>query len=67
MGVGLARIPQVNGLALDADDLVLAPVARDDGAIQDHVRQPFLPGPLQRLGQLGAWPASTAITSSTYR
>jgi hypothetical protein len=48
----LARIPQVDDLALDADGGLFAPVAGDDLSVQDHVRELLVPGPLQRLTQV---------------
>src|SRR5260370_35931126 len=48
----LARVPQVDDLALDADGGLLAPVAGDDLPVQDAVREPLVPGPLQRLAQV---------------
>ena len=40
-------------VALDADGWLLAPVAGDDLPVQDHMREPLVPGPFQRLGQPG--------------
>ena len=51
MAVGLAGVPQVDGLAFDADRLLPAPVSLDDLAVQDHVWQALVPGPFQRLAQ----------------
>ena len=50
--MGLAGVPQVDGLAADADGLLPAPVAGDDLAVQDHVRKPLVPGPFQRPAQV---------------
>jgi len=52
----LPRIPQVDDLALEADGRLFAPVAGDDLPVQDHVREPLVPGPLQRLAQVGGLP-----------
>ena len=54
MGMGFAGVPQVNGLAADAEGLLPAPVGRDDRAVQDHVRQAFLAGLVQGLAQIGS-------------
>jgi len=67
VGVRLARIPQVDDLALDADGRLFAPVAGDDRAIQDHMREPVVPGAFQRLAQRQGRSASTVMNSSTYR
>jgi hypothetical protein len=57
--VGLARIPQVNDLALDAEGRLFALVGGDDDTIQGHVEQ--------RLAQAsGPSSASTTITSSRW-
>ena len=52
--MGFAGVPQVDGLAADAEGLLPAPVRRDDRAVQDHVRQAFLAGPFQGLAQIGS-------------
>jgi hypothetical protein len=56
MGVRLARVPQVDDLAFDADGRLLAPVTRDDRAVQDHMRESGVLGPLQRLVQIWRLP-----------
>ena len=50
--LGFAGVPQVDGLASDAEGLLAAPVRRDDRAVQDHVRQAVLAGPFQGLAQI---------------
>jgi hypothetical protein len=48
----LLEYHRVDGLAADADGRLPAPVGGDDRAVQDHVREAVLPGPLQRLVQV---------------
>jgi hypothetical protein len=48
----LARVPQVDDLAANADDWFLAPVAWDDLPVQDQVREALVLGALQRLAQI---------------
>jgi len=48
----LARVPQVDDLAADADGWFLAPVAWDDLPVQDQVREALVLGALQRLAQV---------------
>jgi len=47
----LARVARVDGFALDADGLLLAPVGKDDLAVGD-VRESLAFGPFQRLMQV---------------
>ena len=56
MGVRLAGVPQVDDLAFDADGLLPAPVTGDDRAVQDHMREALVLGPLQRLVQIWRLP-----------
>jgi hypothetical protein len=53
VGVGLARVPQVDGLAGNADGRLFAPVAGDHLAVQDHMSESLVPGPLQSRAQAG--------------
>jgi len=48
----LARVARVDGFALDADGLLLAPVGKDDLAVGDDVRESLAFGPFQRLMQV---------------
>ena len=50
--VRVARVPQVDELAVDADGLLPAPVRRNYLAVQDHMRKALLPGPFQSLVQV---------------
>jgi hypothetical protein len=50
--VGLAGIPPVDGLALNALSWLFAPVARDDRPVQDHVREPLVLGLPQGIAQV---------------
>jgi hypothetical protein len=43
--VGFAGVAQVDGLALNADGRLFAPVTRDGHAVQDYVRESLTPGP----------------------
>lgn len=52
--VGLAGVPRVDGLALDTDGLLGAAIDRDQGAVQDHVRQPFGVGAVEASCGSGA-------------
>jgi hypothetical protein len=52
VGVRLSGVPQVDDLALGAEGRLAAAVGLDDGSVQDHVRQPVLVRPLQRLVQV---------------
>src|SRR5690242_6395937 len=52
VGVRLPGVPQVDDLAFHTDGRLLAPVGRDDLAVQDHVREPLVFGAFQRLAQV---------------
>jgi hypothetical protein len=55
-GPGLAGVPQVDDLALDAAGRFFAPVAGDDLAVQDYVGKALLPRPFQGLAQIRGLP-----------
>jgi hypothetical protein len=50
--VGLARIPGVDGLALDADGLLAAAIDGDQSAVQDQERQSLGFGAVESFGQI---------------
>jgi hypothetical protein len=52
VSVRLARVPQVDDLAADADGWFLAPVGWDDLPVQDQAREALVLGALQRLAQV---------------
>ena len=52
VNMSLAGVPHVDDLAADAEGLLPTPVARNDRAVQDHVRKPLGPGPFQRRAQV---------------
>jgi hypothetical protein len=49
VGVRFPGVPQAGNRALDAEGRLAAAAGLDDGSVQDHVRQPVLVRPLQRL------------------